>query len=248
MARGLNGSTQFMSQNSAWFTVPAFTMACWFYPTDDTVVQTLMNISATDDDDCHRIDYRGGEGAYPLQIRSQNAPSYGVAESSAGAAANAWHHACGVVSSTTGRDIYLDGANKVSDVTSVANGNLDVSSIGAWVRGSATAYYFAGRIAEAAIWNIGLPDWEIRLLALGYRPFTVFPQNLVAYWPFIRGSNDLLGTHVLTENGSPTVVGHPPMIYSVSPQVGQVITAVPSGTIFASSVLNSAIFSSAIVR
>ena len=53
------------------------------------------------------------------------------------------------------------------------------------------------------------------MLARGYSPLFVRPQNLVAYWPLIRDEDqDRVGGYDMAAYNTPSVAAHPPIIYS----------------------------------
>jgi hypothetical protein len=60
------------------------------------------------------------------------------------------------------------------------------------------ANYFAGKIAEVAVWNVALGDDEIASLAAGANPTTIEAEYLVGYWPLLSDANDDIGSNNLT--------------------------------------------------
>ena len=253
MARSFNGSNQYLARLS---TPPVaagypFTMACWF-KTATTATQCLMGLGDAYDVHDHRHTlYTGGAGA-TLKFQTVDSGTLGQAETAATVSSGVWSHACGVLGWSNWRAVYLNGGSQDIDTTSVNPVVTDYFGIAALVSraGPTVQYYLNGQVAEAAVWDVALTPAEIAVLAAGYPPPFVRPQSLKSYYPLIRSSADVFGNinYAVTEYNSPTVTDGPPMLYYVTPQFGQVITAVPSGTIFASSVLNSAIFSGTIVR
>ena len=69
------------------------------------------------------------------------------------------------------------------------------------------------RVAEVGMWNIDLADGaytaDVAGLEQGFSPARIRPQNLIAYWPLVRGLQDVRGGHTLTATNSPVVVEHP---------------------------------------
>jgi hypothetical protein len=125
---------------------------------------------------------------------------------------NAWHHIAGVWTATNSRAAFLNGGNKGTDIVDVTPVNLNVTSIGR-VGDSTPVDYMDGRIAEVGIWDVALTDAEIAILAAGFSPLFIRPQNLVAYWPLIRDEDqDRVGGYGFTAYNTPTIGVHPPVI------------------------------------
>lgn len=181
-------------------TSPPFTMACWFNSNDDNAAQYLMSSG----DVANEVNYYflSAEGAVGGNIYvgiADGTASYAI--TTAGYSVNTWHHACGVFAADDDRAAFLDGGNKGTNSDSKTPTNLDNLSIGALYK--QTPYGFmSGLIAEAAMWNIALTDDEVLILSKGYSPLFVHPQNLIAYWPLIRGLNDKVGGYNLTATGT----------------------------------------------
>lgn len=139
---------------------------------------------------------------------------------------NTWHHACGVINSTSDRAVFLDGGSKGTDTALNNPTSLDRICFGARYL-STIGQYADCRVAEAGIWDAALSDEEVASLAEGYAPFLIKPENLVAYWPLVRDEDqDIVGGYDLTANNAPTVTEHPPLIKYSHP-VWTVV--VPSG-------------------
>ena len=73
----------------------------------------------------------------------------------------------------------------------------------------------AGRIAEAAIWNVALTDSEVQALASGVSPLRVRPESLQAYWPLFAVTGNAIDYsgkgNDLTDNGTVGVADHAPV-------------------------------------
>lgn len=140
---------------------------------------------------------------------------------------NTWHHGCAVFASNGDCRIYLDGGNRVNNANAHDAITIDRTSIA--VSSDSTPWgYYSGMVAEAAIWNAVLTDAEAAILAKGYSPLFVHPQNLVAYWPLIRDEDqDRVGGYDMTAFNAPSIAPHPPVIYPAPPHMAYVSAAVP---------------------
>ena len=140
-----------------------------------------------------------------------------------------WFHVAGVFEYDN-RILYVNGA---SEATNTANTSLDMSGADNFYIGrDRTGKYWEGAIAEAAAYSVSLSASEIASLAAGVSPLLVNPDALIGYWPLggaytaDDADTDLVGGHALTDNNSPGVEAHPPVIY---PSLPIVIAAAAGG-------------------
>lgn len=196
-----DASNEYLIKTPAILTSVPITMACWFNSNDITVSQILMAISDdAADSDYHLLATLDNIAGNPLYIATARS-SAAFAQTALGYSINTWHHACGIFAAVDDRRVYLDGGNKATNGDSRTPVSLDNTTIG--ILQQFTPFgHMSGLIAEAAIWNIALTDAEVLILANGYSPLFVHPQNLVAYWPLIRGLNDRVGGYNLTATGT----------------------------------------------
>ena len=188
MARGFDdASSQGLRVTSAVVSAYPCTMACWFYSDDDAHSGKIMEVSNTSTPavDAWFMTAAGDVAGDPLRgyIRSATGTARSV-DTSTGFTANTWHHACFVATNATNRTVYLDGGGAGNDSnSSVFPTGTDVTLIGRreTVGAIPTNSYFSGNLAEGAIWNVALTAAEVAILAKGYSPLLVRPQNLVAY-------------------------------------------------------------------
>jgi hypothetical protein len=106
-----------------------------------------------------------------------------------------WHHGAAVFYTTGSRYAFCD-AVRSSQSTAVRTVNTNPNNIiiGQGSGGSFNpAQPFNGRIAEVGIWNVGLTDAEIAMLAKGIKPIYVRPESLLYYIPLVRDINDHVG-------------------------------------------------------
>lgn len=217
MARDFDGaSSQYIRAASAVLTGVPITMACWFRPAGVASHYGLMSLS----DESAATSYfvleaAGTIGGDPLRCTTRLAVEAN-ALTTTGFSANTWHHACGVWSAADARAAYIDGGSKGTNAVAITPTNLDITVLGARARNPYDSF-FDGLIAEAGIWNIALTDAEVAILAAGYSPLLVRPQNLVLYAPLIRDIQDTVGGLTLANTGT-TVGDHCRVIHPASPQ------------------------------
>ncbi len=222
MARSFNGSTQYLRIASGLGAASTpLTMACWFYSTSSTTLQTILESSVAGAGSVikYRLILRGDLGAGSKTLQAQQNPG-NLATSTAQYTANTWMHACGVFSATNSRTVYLDGGSSATDTTSGSMSGVDQFLIGAaWDAGSSTyVHYTAGYIAEVGVWNVALTSAEVASLAKGFTPPHIRPASLVAYYPLggHYGQLDVdrwKNRYDLTPTGSPTWADHPRVVY-----------------------------------
>jgi len=220
VASGFDGVNQSLYSGTTPIAgAPPFTMACWFRPGDDTTLGTLMAVadSSAVSNQFHALLLAGTEPGDPVMAWSYGTGN-GFALSSSGVTLGTWHHACGVWTATNNRAVLLDGGSKGTNATASTATGLEWISAGDTWRGTAPqhSYYFTGNIAEMAMWDVALTDAEVAVLAAGYSPIFVRPQNLVAYWPSIRGTvQSIVGSipYAFANANGVTVEPHPPILY-----------------------------------
>jgi hypothetical protein len=93
---------------------------------------------------------------------------------------------------------------------------LTLSAIGSRKNAAAYGAFWAGGIAEAAIWSVALTADEVASLASGAAPFMIRPASLVLYAPLIGREAatewDYFGPSI-TLNNSPAIGTDHPRIY-----------------------------------
>ena len=236
MARGFNGTTQYLSYDPLYAGTNPFSMACWFYPQNNSGIQVLMSTadSGVSSWHYHFLSIRGDLAGDPIAAGSNASGTAYEAQSSSGITTNTWHHACGVWATNSNRVVYLDGGNKGTETTNVNTfDGLEQFALGVLWRTQSPnlAAYYEGYIAEAAVWDVALTDAEAAILAAGYSPLFVRPQSIRAYWPLIRGSADRVGGFALTEHNAPTVEDQSPVIYPYGYSMPGVVSAAPVATL-----------------
>ena len=167
-----DGSSQYAVSTNTSVTDYPLTMVAWFISDDDTATQTVMSISDAADNDHQDA----------LLLWGSVAGDYVGAETRAGGAwvgpkttvpfvANQLHCIAGVFRSTTSREVYLDGGNKVTDTGEAIPTARTRIGIGALTDINPSAY-MSGKVVFALLYNRALSASEIAQL---YRePFCGF--------------------------------------------------------------------------
>ena len=200
------------------------TMACWFYGDDNSVNIVMMSLGNTVGTGVLHLMVRNPPDSDLLAFAENDSAVSAFALTSTDWSVNIWHHGTVVFASATDRRVFLDGGGKGTNATNIAWGTQNRTEIGSRRRDNVNEAFFSGSIAEAGIWNIALTDAEAAILAAGYSPLFVQPQNLVAYWPLVRGLTDPVGGYDMTASGT-TVSAHPRIIRPVMPMLGLHIAA-----------------------
>lgn len=207
MARGVFSATNYLLLSSGIITATPLTMSCWAYPTSSsTSEKTLMGIF-----------YTAGAAALPdgwyIQINPGNTVKANTGDgvgtngtSSAGTVnLNAWNHISGVFTSTTNRNVYLNGTPATASTGSrVPSASPDKTAIGVRIEQNASVPTTSDAdniyIAECAWWNAALTADDETSLSKGFSPLLIKPANLVALHTLIRG--DASGDEISLKNAS----------------------------------------------
>ena len=216
------------SASGGVYTAP-LTMSCWFKTPNINVFTRLLITE----------NHTTGSDFFLLQVFNDNKIEFtawrdatqGPAKTTTTISANTWYHVCGVATSATRRDVFLNGSGQGTSTTNVTPQGLEESFIGAmWYDyvGANTYIYSNVTIAEVGIWNTAITASNVLQLAAGYSPLLIRPESLVNYWPLIGRTSpeiELSQGHSGVLVNGPTVDAHPRIIYPSSPQVGLHFTA-----------------------
>lgn len=178
MARSfIRANADVLTAGSAAATAPPFTMASWFRTDNIAVQQILTGFSTSGSANNFFSLSMSSTGA--IQATAQTTSGAAATSSTVVGAANVWHHATAVFTSSASRAAYLDGGGKGTNTTNkspTAPNRTTISS-------PTSSVAMSGRIAEVAIWNVALTDAEILALSGGLAPPYVQPGALIGYWP-----------------------------------------------------------------
>lgn len=215
MARLFDDATNEYLQYGALITARPVTMACWFLTDTVAINQCLIGFGKTAEIFRYqKLTLISGD----LQAAERGPIANVLATATDNPATGTWQHALGVFVDATDRRVYLNGGNKGTNATACSPDDLDRTNVSGYQFGGSVVDEFSGRLAEAAIWNATLSDAEAAILATGFSPLFVRPQNLVAYWPLIRDEDqDRVSGYDLTAYNTPSIAPHPPIIYPAPP-------------------------------
>lgn len=141
---------------SAIVTAAPFSVCAWFKSSSEAS-QTIISFGDTAGDvNVFIVAIRGDLPGDPViaQLVS-TAQNWDHAATTSGYTVNQWHHTCAVYTSSTLREIYLDGGNKGTNTTDSTPAGVDSGAIGRVERASPTAY-FNGIIDEVMIFDTAL--------------------------------------------------------------------------------------------
>jgi hypothetical protein len=219
VARDFDGSADYFYATASPLTAYGGTMACWFYADDlafGTADKYLMSLADTSVATSYvglllrDADSRIACGVVNSGWRVWSGPV---------ASTGVWSHAAATFTGPSDISAYLnaDSTGSVIFASTPTWPTLGSVSVGALRRTSVIAY-FDGRVAEPAIWNVVLTQDELGMLAAGFSPLMVRPQNLVFYAPLFgragaAGNEDAWVGSKLTQVSSPGLADHPRIIY-----------------------------------
>jgi hypothetical protein len=208
VALSLNGTSQLLEVASVpVITGPLLSMSLWFYPTGATSILTLASIGV----DSARYSLRTGNfGGAAATIGAQmiNGADNPIVVSGNNYTQNAWNHAFGNFEFNNQR-VRLNGGTGVTQVLAASVTPASKTTVGGRYSSGVAGSFFAGRVAEFAVWNALLTSEEEVALSKGISPLLIRPGKRVLYWPLIREGQDLVGSAAPALTGSPSAVDHP---------------------------------------
>lgn len=225
MARDFDGSLDKLSHATALITAAPFTLAGWF--NSDSIIANQAIISLGDTGgfaNYFELLARGVQGGDPVALfAADTASGASTVNTTTGFSATTWHHACGVLASSTDRRVFIDGGSKGTSTDDRSPSGLDVTAIGVFSRQTDSSF-FNGRLAEVAIWNVALSDAEVAILGGSpVSPLLIRPDALIHYWPIIgRDSSEIdrVGGADMTVTSAPPAFAHPRIFYPSGHSLG----------------------------
>lgn len=176
-------SSQLLHVAATPITAMPWTMSCWFYSSDLTVIQTLMCIGrAANNADNFQIRIAGTTAGDPITAIQGNPTNAATATSTTGCTVNTWHHAAGVGRTATDFSAYIDGGSRGNSTTNFTPTGLDTFSVGV-AKLNNNFNFMSGRICEVGLWNIALTDDQVLALSKGVSPLRIRPDALQIYAP-----------------------------------------------------------------
>lgn len=155
----LNGSSQYIEYASALGNPIPFTISIWGKPANTTVAHAAFSFGVSGSTQRHVLFFAGATANDPVTINSINGSS-ATAVTTAGFLANKFSHAVAVVASTVSRSVYLNGAAKGSNTTSINAFTPTRLVVGARIN-TTIGSYFSGSLAHALILPYALTDDEV---------------------------------------------------------------------------------------
>jgi hypothetical protein len=198
----VNTSSQYLGVSSLPVTALPFTFSFWFY-TLENGTRNFMCLDEPGASSFYTVNMNATGVLFLNAFLNGSSNPAGVVV----APSNQWNHGCAVFTSTSSRQIFLNG---VAGATNTGTVNPTFSRFNIGLRNSAGVDVFArGDIAETGVWNVALTAAEIASLAKGVACNLVRPQSLVFYAPLVRELIDVRGGRTITNNNGATVVNHP---------------------------------------
>lgn len=215
MARNfVTASSQMIEHTAAIITALPVSMACWTRPAGSGNRHLLSfntNGAAT-----HRLNLGIDNTNLPFVVSRDGGSAVSTSHTTT-LANGTWGHLGALFTSTTSRNVYLNGVASSTGTGSSNPSGWDRTTIGRMT--SVTANYYEGDVAEVAYWDVALTTAEFVMLAAGYCPLFVRPASLIAYLPLIgRASPEIEAIQALsfTLTNTPANAAHCRQIYPYS--------------------------------
>jgi len=224
-----NASNQYLKTSTVPVTSKPVTMTGWYKTTSDALMQTVVCISNTGNDELILAQLRGAVAGNYVAVQE-----YATAwkwSPTIGYTTDVWQHVAVIFYSATDRRVFLNGANKVVN-TETQDVNFSLFNqvlIGTHRTIGGTP--LAGKLAEIAIWSTDLTDAEILSLANGELADNIQTDSLEVYWKLKSNAKDSVGSNDLTLYNTPTwdSTDNPPMFNYPNTQLETIKRVVVAG-------------------
>lgn len=184
-------SSQYLESSSSPVSSYPATMSCWFNTTNTTTNQYMMSVCKNGAIDSMRLAYYGStDDKVYMECYDSAGGNYGAVSTSA--YSSGWAHACGVVTSATSRQAWLNGSSAGVNTSSVVVSGCDRLLAGARRNNVGVSIYWDGMLAELGWWNVALSASEIASLSSGVSPLFIRPGSLVTYLPLIGNKVEMM--------------------------------------------------------
>lgn len=214
MAINFNGSSAFMKYDyGSIITAAPCTIAAWFNTDTVSGAHTIVAAGGNKSGWAQEFSILLVNNAFWAMTSNGSGDSKAI--STQAISTGTLYHGCGVFTAANSRAAYINGANKGTDTGSRTPdpAYMNLTRIGQRCGGADQK--FDGMIAEVCIWTAAISEAEVAMLALGYSPLVVRPQNLF-YWNLMgrySAEIDLLHKNDMAYYGSPTQQDHIRVIY-----------------------------------
>lgn len=184
-----SASSQYLWSNRTGVSITPFTVGGWFKPTTLAANHILFCIANSGSSaDVYELYYDNPNSTLRMlsgQASGTIAQSGSAADGTA-MTAGVWQHVLGRSKGTADRSAALNGAFGTVNATVITptQSNINATYIGVQRYNGALSSFANGAKFGWGLWNVDLTDQEVALLAKGYSPLMVRPNNLVSYWPF----------------------------------------------------------------
>lgn len=194
-----------LENTSPVVTAVPISMAGWF--NSDSVANTNSCIvSVGGDNGSERHEWELSRNRDDLYALTADAGGFSLATTTGGFLVDTWNHGCAVFAANNDRRAYLNGGNKGTESTArtpnpayIDRNRIAQRRLDDWP--------WDGELAEVGIWNIALTDDDVYSLSRGFSPLLIKPDNLVLYFPMIRGVyKDLVAGLTFTKAGAGVTV------------------------------------------
>jgi hypothetical protein len=180
---------------------------CWVKPTSASVNQFACGVGINSGSEELML-YAEGAGSGKMRAFATGAAATGTTSLS-----TAWTPALAVFTSLTSRTIYYGAGAAVTDTTTSTETLASFDRVGLGCRIRNESFWFAGDLAEFAVWSGGtaLTQANFDSLAAGAVPNTVASGSLWEYWELRTDAATQTGVNgrVLTKTNTSQGADHP---------------------------------------
>lgn len=208
MGVSFNGTSSQLTWSGNLVSSFPITIFGWVKPTSASVSQMVFGVADFGADDELML-FADGASTGKMRAFARRAGGSAAADSAA-SIVTTWQPVMVVFLNASNRTVYYAGGAAGNNTTAMANvlSTHDRFVIGS--RGKDNTLYFAGDVAEVAVWSAELGATEWADLAAGDFPETIAPGSLVEHWA-LENSSDLVGSvsRTLTANNVTSAADHP---------------------------------------
>src|SRR5690606_14173946 len=209
-----NGTNQYFSEASSLLGNEPIDLFIFAKSNDTASNQTLISLGRNGGAGLFRTTLHGNVGGDPVRaFKQDNSGGAAQADSSAGYSAGVWAKTWGSFISNTSRAAGINGGNKGTNATSVADPTPDFISIGV-TRVNSLSLYFNGSLAHGYVFDVNLTDEQFAALSLGISALCIIPIAKIRAWytlmmngqnSMANGYPDLVATNSPTQGDMPAV-------------------------------------------
>lgn len=169
----LTGLNQYYSAGRAVVTSLPITISCWFNQNDTSVLSRIINLSGVTNGAVIGLSLDSSGRLRAEHIADSGTGSFASSANGSVVAGN-WNSGVGVFTSSTKRDVYLNGVFRQTDATSIGTTTVSDTVAGAVKVLNTITNFDRGRVDHILIWNRALSAAEIGWLYV--QPFAFLTQ------------------------------------------------------------------------